>query len=73
MKGDEARGLRLGHRVWVNHDDGRAYGRIASLPPVLSSAPARFVVLLDGKRTVVVCSEDRKGGQWDFAGNGEGI
>ena len=57
----------LGQRVWVDHDGSRAYGRIATLPSVHQGEPARFVVLLEGKRTVVVCLEDRKGTQWDFA------
>jgi hypothetical protein len=59
-------------RAATRDPSSRAYGRIASLPPLLYNEPARFVVLLERKRTVVVCSEDRKGTQRDFAGNGEG-
>ena len=59
--------LGLGQRVWVDHDGSRAYGRIASLPPVHHGEPARFIALLDGKGTIVVCFEDREGAQWGFA------
>ena len=51
---------------------GRAYGRIAALPPVDQGESARFVVLLDNRRTVVACLEDRKGSQWGCAAEDAG-
>jgi hypothetical protein len=65
-------GRFLEHHVWVDHDGGRAYGRIAALPPVDQGESARFVVLLDNRRTVVACLEDRKGSQWGCAAEDEG-
>ena len=56
-------GLRLGQRVWVVQEDGRAYGRIASLPPVFLSDSSEFVVLLNG--TSATCVEELRGRQWD--------
>lgn len=56
-------GLRLGQRVWVVQEDGRAYGRIASLPPVFLSDSSGFVVLLNG--TSATCVEELRGRQWD--------
>jgi hypothetical protein len=56
-------GLRLGQRVWVVQEDGRAFGRIASLPAVFLSDSAGFVVLLDGKSAT--CVEELRGSQWD--------
>ena len=56
-------GLRLGQRVWVVQEDGRAYGRIASLPPVFLSDSSEFVVLLNG--TSAPCVEELRGRQWD--------
>jgi hypothetical protein len=67
-----AKSLRFGQRVGVDHGGARAYGRIASLPPVRQGEPPRFIVLLDGKGSIVVCSEGRKGEQWDYAAGGEG-
>ena len=63
----------LGQRVWVADPaglGGRAFGRIASLPPVFLSGSPSFVVLLDGKNIVVTCCEERRGSQWDFAEKG---
>ena len=56
-------GLRLGQRVWVVQEEGRSYGRIATLPPVFLSDCPGFVVLLDGKSAT--CVEERRGSQWD--------
>lgn len=56
-------GLRLGQRVWVVQEDGRAYGRIASLPAVFLSDCSGFVVLLNGKSAT--CVEELRGSQWD--------
>ena len=55
-------GLRIGQRVWVALDEGRAYGRIASLPAVFRDCSG-FIVLLDGKSAT--CVEERRGSQWD--------
>jgi hypothetical protein len=56
-------GLRLGQRVWVVQEEGRAYGRIASLPAVFLSDCSGFVVLLNGKSAT--CVEELRGSQWD--------
>ena len=62
-------GLRLGQRVWVVQEDGRAYGRIASLPPVFLSDCSGFVVLLKGKSAT--CLVELRGRQWDVTDGGE--
>jgi hypothetical protein len=49
--------------VWVALEEGRAYGRIASLPAVFRSDCSGFVVLLEGKSAT--CVEERRGSQWD--------
>jgi hypothetical protein len=62
--------IEVGQRVWVADPaarSGRALGRIASLPDVFLSGRRSFVVLLEGKPSVVACCEDRRGSQWDFA------
>ena len=61
-------GLRLGQRVWVVQEGCRAYGRIASLPPVFLSDSSRFVVLLNGKSAT--CAEELRGSQWDVTEEG---
>lgn len=62
-------GLRLGQRVWVVQEDGRAYGRVAFLPPVFLSDGSGFVVLLDGKSAT--CVEELRGSQWDVLNSRE--
>jgi hypothetical protein len=67
--------IELGERVWVADParrDGRTFGRIASLTPDLLNDSLSFVVVLDGGKPIAVtCCEDRRGGQWDFAEEGQ--
>lgn len=63
-----SKGLRLGQRVWVALEHGRAYGQVASLPAVFP-ASSGFVVLLSGKS--VTCAAERRGSEWDLSDRDE--
>jgi hypothetical protein len=65
--------LPVGQRVWVAEAATRRYGRIASLPLEFVGNASGITVLLDGKPTVVACSLERRGSQWDFAEDNDGI
>ena len=44
---DTNRRVRVGQRVWVTYDEGRAFGQVAAIPTPFSSDSTGFVVLLD--------------------------
>ena len=61
--------IEVGQRVWVADPEangGRATGAIASVADDFLGAGG-FVVLLDGEKRIVTCSNDQRGTQWDFA------
>jgi len=60
-------GVRLGQRVWVAYEDGHVFGQVAAIPRSFLSDSTGFVVLLDRKPTPVICTQERRGSQWDFA------
>jgi hypothetical protein len=64
---DTNRRVRVGQRVWVTYDGGRAFGQVAAIPSPFLSDSTGFVVLLDRKPTPVICTRERRGSQWDFA------
>jgi hypothetical protein len=63
--------VRVGQHVWVattSVPGGRCFGRIASIARGLTGAAVEFVVALDvTPPTVVTCSENRRGEEWDYA------
>jgi hypothetical protein len=67
-------GFETGQRVWVADpavQDGRTFGRIASLSlPLFNGSPSFVVVLDGGKPIAVTCCKERRGSQWDFAEEG---
>jgi len=59
--------LRLGQRVWVVADEGRAFGRLVSVYLSSFEASVGLVVRLEGRLAVVTCLSKRQGTEWDFA------
>ena len=59
-------GIRIGQGVWVAEADGRRASGIIAIIPMTSSIPAALSSP-HGEKKVVMCCEDRRGTQRDFA------